>query len=936
MPNSPTAASPIVQANKLHIQLPPSQQINQWRQSFLSLNHARLDQARSLMLERQTRVLDVLPLLIHINHPQMPGFISQKVPAGIEHFSPQVESLNALRYVAKGLQIPRISGQRAIEAIFLMGSLGTLAQSANSDLDVWLCHTADLSDEQLAMLKAKCELIEKWATSQKVELHFFLMNAAEFRQGKMQENVDAEHSGSTQHLLLLDEFYRSSLWLAGRQPSWWLVPTQYEKHSQHYLKQLDDHQLIHNSQWINFGSISTIPASEFVGAGLWQLNKGLKNPYKSLLKLLLTQHYASQYPNIRPLCWDLKDNVHQGNIDPLSCDGYLLMLNRVSQHVAAEHDDNRLELLRRAFYFKAHLPITKASQGQQRQWRFQELQQLITQWGWSKAILMHLDNRDEWEVHEVQSERNSLVNEMLTSYRYLAAFSNKYAKKVRINRQDLTLLGNQLYAVYDAKPGKVLTINPNIVTDLVQHKISLVLADNRWQLISGTYKKENDHSIIKQSPSLIELLCYAHFNGLLSHHSNFGIYPEHNALSKYELKELLQVVRNIARPQHIAPANFLRPSIPIQWQIFINAGIDPMHQFTRRGMQKLSSRNDALGYSALKENLVQSIDLLTINSWGEWQIQRFHSENAVIDGLQHLLQYAPLARKQGWPNYDCHCFCASRAGAISQRVEKILADITSHTLEQPNVDYILEAGQNYYIWQQDKYEVRLNKAESVSQFLALLGRPRKQYAHYRLDVNALNGSPLKAIFNHPRPGSWQLFFWHKENTYFYYLLDERGVLLHQQQQAQSDSEVVIPIIRFLRQIDQRMQGQFLRQRARPILLFELKRNNESTEFEPHSRRLPPLQSQTSHIQLNATLDDQDQVTLYCNGEEFSVWEWGDQLYNKVAKTLLAMRSSNDDYPAYLTDLSLYSDASIIQHIKLKQGIEKRLNQALSRLAKNSN
>lgn len=328
--------------------------------------------------------------------------------------------------------------------------------------------------------------------------------------------------------------------------------------------------------------------------------------------------------------------------------------------------------------------------------------------------------------------------------------------------------------------------------------------------------------------------------------------------------------------------------------------------------------------------------MLTINSWGEWQIQRFHSENAVIDGLQHLLQYAPLARKQGWPNYDCHCFCASRAGAISQRVEKILADITSHTLEQPNVDYILEAGQNYYIWQQDKYEVRLNKAESVSQFLALLGRPRKQYAHYRLDVNALNGSPLKAIFNHPRPGSWQLFFWHKENTYFYYLLDERGVLLHQQQQAQSDSEVVIPIIRFLRQIDQRMQGQFLRQRARPILLFELKRNNESTEFEPHSRRLPPLQSQTSHIQLNATLDDQDQVTLYCNGEEFSVWEWGDQLYNKVAKTLLAMRSSNDDYPAYLTDLSLYSDASIIQHIKLKQGIEKRLNQALSSLAKNSN
>ena len=283
MPNLSTPVKKQQPVQKLDIQLPPAQQINQWRQAFLNLNQARLEQARSLMFERQTRVLDVLPLLLHINHPQLPGFISQRVPAGIEHFSPQVESLNALRYVAKGLQVPRISGTRSIQAIFLMGSLGTLAQSASSDLDVWLCHTSDLSDEQLAMLKTKCEMIEKWADSQKVELHFFLMDATEFRQGKQQANVDSEHSGSTQHLLLLDEFYRSSLWLAGRQPSWWLIPTQYEKHSQHYLEQLSEHQLIHDCHWINFGSISTIPAAEFVGAGLWQLNKGLKNPYKALL-----------------------------------------------------------------------------------------------------------------------------------------------------------------------------------------------------------------------------------------------------------------------------------------------------------------------------------------------------------------------------------------------------------------------------------------------------------------------------------------------------------------------------------------------------------------------------------------------------------------------------------------------------------------------------
>jgi adenylate cyclase class 1 len=925
-------SSPL-KTQRIQIQLPPRQQINQWRQSFLNLNSVRLEQARSLMLERQTRVLDVLPILLHVNHPQLPGFINQNVPAGIEHYTPQVDSLNALRYVAKGLQVPRISGGRSIQALFLMGSLGTLAQASDSDLDVWLCHTSEISDEQITLLKDKCNLIEKWAVSHKLELHFFLMNAEEFRQGKQQAHVDAEHSGSTQHLLLLDEFYRSSLWLAGRMPSWWLVPTQYEKHSQSYLEQLSNQELIHDTHWINFGGIATIPAAEFVGAGLWQLNKGLKNPYKSLLKLLLTQHYASQYPEIRPLCWDLKDTVHSGNIEALSCDGYWLMLNRVSNHVAAENDDKRLELLRRAFYFKANLPITKASQGQQRQWRYQELQQIVEQWNWTSAYISHLDHREEWPVYEVQAERNALVNEMLNSYRYLAAFSSQYTKNIRINRQDLTLLGNQLYAIYDAKPGKILTINPNITENLVQDKISLVLsAEKRWQLVSVTYHKEIDHRIIQQSPSLIELLCYAHFNGLLSHHTNYAIYPEHNSLTQYELKELLQVVRNIPLPNDISAANFLRPSIPIQWQLFINVGIDPMHHFTRRGMQKLSSRDDALGYSALKENLIQSIDLLTVNSWGEWRIQRFQGQSALIGCLHFLLNHIPLARKQGWPELLCHCFCASRAGAINLRVTQILEDLTQHTLEQPKVDYILEAGKYYYVLQQNKHGIKLQQADSVAKFLAILTLPRQHYGHYKLDVNALSGSPLKAIFKNAKPGTWQLYFWRKEDSYFWYLLDERGVLFHQKQKANSDSEVLLPIIRFLRQVDQRLQGRLVRKRARTLLLFELKRNNETNEFEPVPRRLPPIQEQTSQIQLNAILDDQEQVNIYCNGEEFSVWEWGGDLYQKVAQTLLNMRADNETYPVYLTDLTLYGDESIIQHIKFKQGIEKDLNHALMALS----
>ena len=74
MPNSPSKVSPNTKAKPLKITPPKSQQIHQWRLSFLGLNSARLEQARSLMLDRQTRVLDVLSHIIALKQPSTARF----------------------------------------------------------------------------------------------------------------------------------------------------------------------------------------------------------------------------------------------------------------------------------------------------------------------------------------------------------------------------------------------------------------------------------------------------------------------------------------------------------------------------------------------------------------------------------------------------------------------------------------------------------------------------------------------------------------------------------------------------------------------------------------------------------------------------------------------------------------------------------------------
>ncbi|MFE1817368.1 class I adenylate cyclase, partial [Metapseudomonas otitidis] len=75
-------------------------------------------------------------------------------------------------------------------------------------------------------------------------------------------------------------------------PLWWLVPVYEEHNYRAYTQTLLSKRFIRAEDDLDLGHLAHIPPGEFVGAGLWQLFKGIDSPYKSLLKLLLTEVYA--------------------------------------------------------------------------------------------------------------------------------------------------------------------------------------------------------------------------------------------------------------------------------------------------------------------------------------------------------------------------------------------------------------------------------------------------------------------------------------------------------------------------------------------------------------------------------------------------------------------------------------------------------------------
>ncbi|WP_370293731.1 class I adenylate cyclase [Thalassolituus sp.] len=901
--------------------LPDSSTINRWRRAFLTLNQQRLDAARKQLSVRQLAVLNVLPLLLHANNSRMPGYIAPDTPCGISGFTPGMDDHSALHQLVKGVQLPRDPGQRTIKGLFLMGSLGSIAQSRQSDLDVWVCYDELLSDYQIEALQEKCRRIEHWAEGQNTEVHFFLMNLKEFREGQSR-SADGEDCGSTQHLLLLDEFYRSALWLAGATPRWWIIPEEQEIRAESYWQALLDNHSVDVAEWLDVGALPTIPPGEFVGAGLWQLNKGLDNPYKSLLKLLLSCEYTSHYPAIRPLAWDLKKRVHQGDATPENTDAYLLMLERIESHLG-DADLQSRELARRAFYFKTGIRLTDLTPSQREQWRVKALEEQVQRWGWSQSQLITLDAREQWSPVDVMHERNALVTEMLSSYRRLAAFSESHAQELHISQRDLTVLGNRLYAAFDSRPGKIIDINPRIRSEMEEEKITFNLREGIWQLIPGNWRPGETANVLAQSASFPELLLFARRNGLLTQHSQIALYPTHNPFSSYELRSILGDIREIPLPDKKS-LDFLHPSRPIAWHLFINAGVNPQQELSRRGMQKISNRDDALGFSSSRENLVQTIDLVTLTSWGEWQVTHYSGNEAIHEALLQILNFRRHTAEHPWPLWQVHCHCQVRSVAIKSRVEQLLRDLLLHLSQKAPPPYLLQAGDSYHLLEYRRGEVISHSSPDHTALLRLLSRARRRFRRWTLDRHALHNSPLRLVLEQSEGDCWQLWYWRSKKYLYLYVTDEHGSL-YCQQLADSDVRAsLVPLLRLMRVLNQR----FAREQGHPawqLQVREIRLNPEDLTFSAEPRRMPEEATRASVMTLEAQIKTGHDLKVICQGQTFSQQVLGAALIDEVRSAVSAARRQDAGQPVYLSDIHLHDNHHLIQHLQYRQKLERLLN-----------
>lgn len=228
------------------------------KQRVDDLDRLRIQRALSDTPESFQQVFKLIPLLLHFNHADLPGYVPD-APTGIAHFSPTPFQQEYLAHtltdesVKNFLKKHRTFESEAILGVYVMGSIASIAQTPQSDLDIWLCHREDLSPSARELLQQKVERIQQWAKRVHVEMNFYLMDQRRFRCFRYVEPMTAENCGSAQYMLLLDEFYRSAIRLAGKPLLWLHLLIENEADYEAEIERLTQTQQLDLNDWVDFG-----------------------------------------------------------------------------------------------------------------------------------------------------------------------------------------------------------------------------------------------------------------------------------------------------------------------------------------------------------------------------------------------------------------------------------------------------------------------------------------------------------------------------------------------------------------------------------------------------------------------------------------------------------------------------------------------------------
>lgn len=582
--------------------------------AFKIFNNSKGSFSKQAVDENTNVALSIIPVLLHA---QFQGIFSEPsddlAPAGIMGFRPSQDALELTKKTIPEWKASQIANNRPmIEFLSIMGSLGSIAFNESSDIDYWCCVKDGIKANQRESLQRKITSIENWIDKTfNVEVHIFITSPHDLRENRFGQ-ASTESCGSALGKLLKEEYFRSSLHVAGSIPVWWACPGGLSKSSYQSLAQKHLAEAIENV--VDIGTVETLPKNEFLGASLWQLNKAIDSPYKSILKMALLMDYVHGEDDQLSLADELKSKIHAKPNIMEELDSYVLMFERASAFFSVFDHGRWLDLLRKCFFIKAKANVLRwyGSKRQPSQVREKVMLNLVQTWDWPKDTIEKYQNFGAMNPREIMAFKDECEQ-------FLSLCSDTIQEKLSDLKSDLKMTPSDFKKMFN-RFSSHYSMNRNRLEWIYEPFRSLLLAkhfsivktpeENEWTVYQGVVEERvvdviQEKSKVRSFKSFSSSIVWLVHNGLAIDSST--IHYKHEMKNRFSsnVKQFGGFYRmnfGTRKPYDLDRGDFLNQATPEKWLLFINVlpyterDVIAARALVRGRVQKTEVRFRHIGY----------------------------------------------------------------------------------------------------------------------------------------------------------------------------------------------------------------------------------------------------------------------------------------------------------------------------------------------------
>ena len=397
-------------------------------------NQARLELLRREAPERFIRVFDQVPAALQVNQPEVVGYVPDpETPHGLRGFERQLWRPPADRE-AGAAPAPR----PVVEGLYLIGSSGSVGHNPDSDLDWWICfEDGAFTPRGFGLFQRKLAGIKEWADREfGVDTSFYCMNLADLARGSITRPEDAETEGEVAPLLLLEEFYRTFILVAGRPPLWPVLPPDLTPDS--YQAAAAGLALAPGAAFLDLGFPALPRPQEVLAAALWLAHKSEAEPLKGLIKLTALLEYVENDFQCPLLCAEVKATVLGASEDDLPIDPYVMTIERVTDFGRSSLPPIQSELLRAAAVLKVLGAATRPPAAPPPPLKRLILEKWLDRWGWPLDRLEHFAAYGRWAERERLELNHEFLQTLVRLYIRIAnRLTSAYAKEIDPQSKEL-------------------------------------------------------------------------------------------------------------------------------------------------------------------------------------------------------------------------------------------------------------------------------------------------------------------------------------------------------------------------------------------------------------------------------------------------------------------------------------------------------------------